>query len=130
MNWKKTESEIKPYGVTVEHWKSQNLMFSFYVSTCQNYNLFKAILKDCFANLPNPDGGGKSSARGRGLPSAKMRGVPSAKATRNIIDIEPALEGKAMEAGLVAHKPWIAKCQQLYTLSQIYNGMCTLLFLA
>ncbi|GFN75495.1 dynein beta chain, ciliary [Plakobranchus ocellatus] len=91
--------------------------------TAENYNLFKAILKDCFANLPNPDAGGKSSAKGRGLPSAKMRGVPSAKPARNIIDIEPALEGKATEAGLVAHKPWIAKCQQLYTLSQIYNGV-------
>ncbi|XP_035829673.1 dynein heavy chain 5, axonemal isoform X2 [Aplysia californica] len=92
--------------------------------TAENHTLFKNILKDCFSNLPNPDGtGGKLSAKGRGANSAKARPLVSARVPRNTVDIEPALESKAVEAGLVAHKPWITKCNQLYTLSQVYNGV-------
>ncbi|XP_059166583.1 dynein axonemal heavy chain 8-like [Physella acuta] len=84
----------------------------------ENQVLFKNILKDCFTNLPSADG--KSSAKGRNTSSAKQaQGSQMKQAT----DLEPALEKAAVESGLVPHKPWITKCNQLYTLSQVYNGV-------
>lgn len=86
----------------------------------QNQVLFKNILKDCFTNLPSADGaGGKSSAKGRNASSAKQA---QSLQVKQATDLEPALEKAAMESGLVPHKPWITKSNQLYTLSQVYNG--------
>lgn len=74
-------------------------------SVFQNMALFKTIVKDCFAGLPD-------APLGQTIGSARSRGI----------DIESALDNKAMDAGLIAHKPWINKCTQLYSLSQAYPG--------
>ncbi|CAL1527205.1 unnamed protein product [Lymnaea stagnalis] len=89
--------------------------------TTENQALFKNILKDCFHNLPGADG--KSSAKARQVGSAKVAARSSPKLDATLSDLEPALVKKSVEAGLVAHKPWINKCSQLYMLSQIYNGI-------
>ncbi|XP_067674368.1 uncharacterized protein [Haliotis asinina] len=74
--------------------------------TAENMALFKTIVKDCFAGLPD-------APLGQPIGSARSRGM----------DIEAALESKAMDAGLIAHKPWLNKCTQLYSLSQAYPGI-------
>ena len=67
--------------------------------------IFKNILKDVFANLPeSPFIPPAHSARSRGF------------------DIEAALEKKALEKGLVPHKPWINKCMQLFNISHVHHG--------
>ena len=38
-------------------------------------------------------------------------------------DLELAVETKAAEMGLVAHKPWLDKCMQLYSVSQVFQGI-------
>ena len=78
----------------------------------QSSQIFKSILKDIFSGLPEPPPIiGTISARSRGF------------------DIEAALESKAKEKGLVPHKPWLSKCNQLYNLSSVHHGknLCLLL---
>ncbi|XP_055889445.1 dynein axonemal heavy chain 8-like isoform X4 [Biomphalaria glabrata] len=88
----------------------------------ENQALFKNILKDCFAGLPNSEGqGGKSAGKIRQLGSGKPGTL--LKLDTNAHELEPFLEQKAVDAGLIPHKPLIAKCEQLYLLSQIYNGV-------
>uniref|UniRef100_A0A2C9K4Z2 AAA+ ATPase domain-containing protein n=1 Tax=Biomphalaria glabrata TaxID=6526 RepID=A0A2C9K4Z2_BIOGL len=88
----------------------------------ENQALFKSILKDCFAGLPNSEGqGGKSAGKIRQLGSGKPGTL--LKLDTNAHELEPFLEQKAVDAGLIPHKPLIAKCEQLYLLSQIYNGV-------
>ncbi|KAK6187606.1 hypothetical protein SNE40_005595 [Patella caerulea] len=72
----------------------------------QDQAQFKIILKDVFVGLPD-------SPAARNALSAKSRGF----------DLEAALENKAMDAGLIAHKPWINRCMQLHNLSQVSNGI-------
>jgi len=82
-------------------------MVSIYSLTflLQAMPIFKAILKDCFHGLPDPPAAiGGISARTRGF------------------DIDMALETKAKERGLIPHKPWLAKCVQLYNLSSVHHG--------
>ena len=69
----------------------------------QNLALFKTILKDCFLGLPDPPSN---------IMSAKSRSF----------DIEAAIESKAQDLGLIAHKPWVARCLQLYNLAQVHHG--------
>ncbi|XP_076466964.1 uncharacterized protein LOC143298129 [Babylonia areolata] len=72
--------------------------------TGENLSLFKTILKDCFLGLPDPPSS---------LVSAKSRSF----------DMEAAIENKAQDLGLIAHKPWVARCMQLYNLSQVHHGI-------
>ena len=37
-------------------------------------------------------------------------------------DVEAAIEAQSAERGMVAHKPWIDKCTQLYTVSTVCKG--------
>ncbi|WAR07684.1 DYHG-like protein [Mya arenaria] len=68
--------------------------------------IFKALLKDCFHSLPEPPPViGAISARTRGF------------------DIDQALETKAKERGLIPHKSWLSKCNQLYNLSSVHHGL-------
>ena len=71
----------------------------------QNMPVFKNILKDTFAGLPDPP------------PSMA---TISAR-TRNY-DLDMALDAKAKEKGLVPHKPWLTKCNQLYNLASVHHG--------
>ena len=67
--------------------------------------IFKNIVRDTFAALPEPPPViGTISARTRGF------------------DIDQALENKAKERGLIPHKPWLSKCNQLYNLSSVHHG--------
>lgn len=61
-------------------------------------------MKDLFASLPVPPEPKSMSARAR------------------TGDIEASIETQATEKGLVAHKPWIDKCLQLYTVSTVSQG--------
>lgn len=61
-------------------------------------------MKDLFSALPSPPEPKALSARSR------------------TTDIEAAIESQASEKGLVAHKPWIDKCVQLYTVSTVSQG--------
>ncbi|XP_070190368.1 uncharacterized protein [Littorina saxatilis] len=72
--------------------------------TGENLSLFKTILKDCFLGLPDAPAN---------MMSAKSR----------TFDMEAAIENKAQDLGLVAHKPWVARCMQLYNLSQVHHGI-------
>lgn len=72
--------------------------------------------------MPKPDAT-KSHGKEHRLQSAKMSGALSTKTLQNVQDIESTLVSKAVESGLAPHKPWITKCSQLYTLSQVYNGL-------
>lgn len=72
--------------------------------TGENLTLFKTILKDCFLSLPDAPAG---------IMSAKLRSF----------DMESAIENKAKDLGLIAHKPWVARCMQLYNLSQVHHGI-------
>jgi hypothetical protein len=76
----------------------------------QNLTLFKTIVKDCFQGLPDPPSN---------VLSAKLR----------TFDMEAAIENKAQDLGLVAHKPWVAKCMQLYSLSLVHHGKCFVVYL-
>ncbi|XP_060567478.1 dynein axonemal heavy chain 5-like [Ruditapes philippinarum] len=74
--------------------------------TGETMQIFKNIVKDTFAALPDsPPVIGTISARTRGF------------------DIDQALENKAKERGLIPHKPWLSKCNQLYNLSSIHHGL-------
>ncbi|XP_053397319.1 dynein axonemal heavy chain 5-like isoform X6 [Mercenaria mercenaria] len=74
--------------------------------TGETMQIFKNIVKDTFAALPEPPPViGAISARTRGF------------------DIDQALEAKAKERGLIPHKPWLSKCNQLYNLSSIHHGL-------
>ncbi|XP_025098007.1 LOW QUALITY PROTEIN: dynein gamma chain, flagellar outer arm-like [Pomacea canaliculata] len=70
----------------------------------EDLSIFRTIVKDCFVGLPDPP---------TTVSSAKSR----------TIDIESAIESKAQSLGHIAHKPWIAKCMQLYNLSQVHHGI-------
>lgn len=71
----------------------------------QTLPIFKNIVKDTFAALPEPPPViGAISARTRGF------------------DIDLALETKAKDRGLIPHKPWLSKCNQLYNLSSVHHG--------
>lgn len=70
----------------------------------QDLSLFKTIVKDMFASLPVPPEPKSMSARVRNS------------------DVEAAIESQAIERGLVAHRPWIDKCLQLYTVSTVSQG--------
>jgi len=74
--------------------------------TLQALPIFKSVLKDMFAGLPEPPPATALTI------SARTRGV----------DIEQALETKAKERGLIPHKPWLAKCVQLFNLSNSHHG--------
>ena len=71
----------------------------------QNVKLFKTIVEDVFAGLPEPPNVTQ-------LQSAKSRGI----------DIEVSLKQKAQDKGLIAHDAWIAKCKQLHNISQVHHG--------
>ena len=55
-----------------------------------------------------------------GLPTPPEPKAMSARA--KTADIEMAIEQQSTERGLVAHKPWIDKCLQLYTVSTVCQG--------
>lgn len=71
----------------------------------QNMLIFKSILRDIFAGLPDVPGTNRTH-------SAKPRGM----------DIEVALEHKAMDKNLIPTKLWLQKCMQLYAISQVHHG--------
>ncbi|KAK3577475.1 hypothetical protein CHS0354_032326 [Potamilus streckersoni] len=74
--------------------------------TSENMIIFKSILKDVFAGLPEaPPHSLGQSARSRG------------------IDLEASLETQAAEKNLIPHKPWINKCMQLFSMSQVHHGI-------
>ena len=70
--------------------------------------MFKSIVKDVFAGLPDP---GRLTAQ-----SALIRSA----------DVESALEVVAKERGLVAHRPWLEKCLHLFNVSQVNSGIIVL----
>lgn len=63
-------------------------------------------MKDVFAGLPDFAGGRTSNM------SQHSRSF----------DLDTAIETTANEAGLVAHKPWMEKCMQLYQVAQVHQG--------
>lgn len=67
---------------------------------------FKSIVKDVFAGLPEPPAASRA-----------MSGIA------RTVDIDQALEQKATDSGLVPHKAWLNKCLQLFTVSQVHNGL-------
>ncbi|KAL4232681.1 hypothetical protein ACF0H5_007369 [Mactra antiquata] len=74
--------------------------------TGETMQIFKNIIKDTFAALPDPPPIiGAISARTRGF------------------DIDLALETKAKDRGLIPHKPWLSKCNQLYNLASVHHGL-------
>jgi hypothetical protein len=73
----------------------------------QHLPIFKQIIKDVFAGLPEPPGGVNTAV------SALSRSY----------DVETALEKTASEYGLIPHKAWRDKCMQLYSISQVHQGM-------
>ena len=73
--------------------------------------IFKNIIKDTFTGLPEPP------------PS-----IATVSARTRNFDLELALDTKAKEKGLVAHKPWLTKCNQLYNLASVHYGECSICF--
>ncbi|KAL5009692.1 hypothetical protein ScPMuIL_011997 [Solemya velum] len=74
--------------------------------TTENMLIFKNILRDIFAGLPDvPVTAQAHSAKSRGL------------------DIEVALEHKALDKNLIPNKTWLQKCIQLYNISQVHHGV-------
>ncbi|XP_052708586.1 uncharacterized protein LOC128183562 isoform X10 [Crassostrea angulata] len=74
--------------------------------TDQNMKIFKHILNDIFAGLPDPP-------TVHQIPSARSRGF----------DVELVLKQKSVDKGLVAHDPWIERCKQLYNISKVHHGV-------
>ena len=70
----------------------------------QNLSMFRAIVKDVFAGLPDAS---RLTAQ-----SALIRST----------DVQSALEVVAKERGIVAHKPWLDKCLHLFNVSQVNSG--------
>ncbi|OWF37572.1 Dynein heavy chain 5, axonemal [Mizuhopecten yessoensis] len=75
--------------------------------TGRDVKLFKAVLDDVFAGLPEPPSNLSQ------IQSAKSRGA----------DIDVSLKHKVADKGLVAHDPWMTKCKQLFNISQVHNGV-------
>lgn len=71
----------------------------------QNMKIFKHILNDIFAGLPD-------TPTVHQIPSARSRGF----------DVELVLKQKSVDKGLVAHDPWIERCKQLYNISKVHHG--------
>ena len=74
--------------------------------TAETMAIFKNIIKDTFTGLPEPP------------PS-----IATVSARTRNFDLELALDTKAKEKGLVAHKPWLTKCNQLYNLASVHYGV-------
>ena len=81
----------------------------FYVLTTyflsfQHLPVFKQIIRDVFAGLPEPPG------------------INTAMSSISHYDVESAVEKAASEYGLIPHKAWRDKCMQLYNVAQVHQG--------
>ncbi len=85
-------------------------LFDAFVFVFQNFQIFRQIVKDVFQGLPDPP--------------SPAHGTHSALSRSGDSNLENALESTASEYGLVPHKAFIEKCQQLYNISMVHSGMC------
>ena len=91
----------------LHHSMSVQFFFNNLFVSFQNLLLFRQVVRDVFQGLPEPPMG----------PPTTTSSMYSRSA-----DIEQALESTASDSGLMAHKPWIEKCIQLYNISQSHQG--------
>ena len=88
-------------GMYLIYWHSQFFFF-------QNQTIFSQIVKDIFAGLPEPNSGSSHNITGSHVRAA--------------FDLDAALESSTRDKGLIAHKPFLEKCVQLYNIAQVHQG--------